>query len=178
MYKKEAIQIENVQRRATKLVKNIQHLSYSDRSRYLGLPSLQYRRLALLTIQTRYIAIKSLRKMRTPPEATSIKSTRSIVELILENTVYRKEQQTLGIVCPRKSNIVNWLKNQLNSNWKDLEIKFRPYIYKPEVTNGYDQSRRVAGANQPKCMTSTPGKCLLQLSRYPIPTGSLVGYDY
>jgi hypothetical protein len=32
MYKKEAIQIENVQRRATKLVKNIQHLSYSDRS--------------------------------------------------------------------------------------------------------------------------------------------------
>ena len=31
MYKKEAIQIESVQRRATKLVKNIQHLSYSDR---------------------------------------------------------------------------------------------------------------------------------------------------
>jgi hypothetical protein len=30
MYKKEAIQIESVQRRATKLVKNIQHLSYSD----------------------------------------------------------------------------------------------------------------------------------------------------
>ena len=29
MYKKEAIQIENVQRRATKLVKNIQHLSYT-----------------------------------------------------------------------------------------------------------------------------------------------------
>jgi hypothetical protein len=50
MHKKEAIQIENVQRRATKLVKNIQHLSYSDRSRYLGLPSLQYRRLELLTI--------------------------------------------------------------------------------------------------------------------------------
>jgi hypothetical protein len=38
MYKKEAIQIENVQRRATKLVKNIQHFSYSDRSRSLGLP--------------------------------------------------------------------------------------------------------------------------------------------
>jgi hypothetical protein len=28
---------------------------------------------------------------QTPPEATSIKSTRSIVELILENTVSRKE---------------------------------------------------------------------------------------
>jgi hypothetical protein len=31
--------------KCSKLVKNIQHLSYSDRSRYLGLPSLQYRRL-------------------------------------------------------------------------------------------------------------------------------------
>ena len=29
--------------------------------------------------------------MRTPPEATSIESTRSNVELILENTVSRKE---------------------------------------------------------------------------------------
>jgi hypothetical protein len=29
--------------------------------------------------------------MRTPPQATSIKSTRSIVELILENTVSGKE---------------------------------------------------------------------------------------
>jgi hypothetical protein len=29
--------------------------------------------------------------MRTPPEATGIKSTRSNVELILENTVSRKE---------------------------------------------------------------------------------------
>ena len=52
MYKKEAIQIENVQRRATKLVKNIQHLSYSDRSRYLGLPSLQYRRLRSDIVET------------------------------------------------------------------------------------------------------------------------------
>ena len=37
------------------------------------------------------IAIKSFRKMGTPPEATSIKSTRSNVELILENTVSLKE---------------------------------------------------------------------------------------
>jgi hypothetical protein len=47
IYKKEAIQIENVQRRATKLVKNIQHLSYTERLKYIRLPSLQvqYRRL-------------------------------------------------------------------------------------------------------------------------------------
>jgi hypothetical protein len=50
MYKKEAIQIGNVQRRATKLVKK--HLSYSDRWRYLGLPSLQYRRLRSDMVET------------------------------------------------------------------------------------------------------------------------------
>jgi hypothetical protein len=30
-----------------------------------------------------------------------------------------------------ESNTVNGFKNQLNSHWKDLEIKFRPDIYKP-----------------------------------------------
>ena len=52
IYKKEAIQIENVQRRATKLVKNISHLSYTERLKYLGLPSLQYRRLRADMVET------------------------------------------------------------------------------------------------------------------------------
>ena len=38
------IQIENVQRRATRLVTSLQHLSYPDRLRSLGLPTLEYRR--------------------------------------------------------------------------------------------------------------------------------------
>ena len=37
-------QVERVQRRATKLVKSIRHLSYPERLRCLGLPSLCYRR--------------------------------------------------------------------------------------------------------------------------------------
>ena len=36
MYKKEAIEIENVQKRATKPVKNIQHLSYTPYNRLSG----------------------------------------------------------------------------------------------------------------------------------------------
>ena len=41
IYKKEAMQIENVQRRATKLVNNIQHLSYTERLKYIGLSPLR-----------------------------------------------------------------------------------------------------------------------------------------
>ena len=54
LYKKEAIQIENVQRRATKLVKNISHLhvGYTERLKYFGLPSLQYRRLRADMLET------------------------------------------------------------------------------------------------------------------------------
>ena len=36
--------LENVQRRATRMVHNIRHLNYTERMKELGLPSLQYRR--------------------------------------------------------------------------------------------------------------------------------------
>ena len=43
LYKKDMIAIENVQRRATQLVTSIKHLSYQERLKKLGLPSLEYR---------------------------------------------------------------------------------------------------------------------------------------
>ena len=42
--KKDKIAVENVQRRATKLVRPCKYLSYPERLRKLGLPSLEYRR--------------------------------------------------------------------------------------------------------------------------------------
>ena len=44
MYEKDKIIIENVQRRATRVFKSVQHLSYPERLRMLGLLSLEYRR--------------------------------------------------------------------------------------------------------------------------------------
>ena len=41
---KDKIAIENVQKRATKLVKCVSRLPYSERLRALGLPTLEYRR--------------------------------------------------------------------------------------------------------------------------------------
>ena len=60
--KKEAILIENVQRRATRLVKDIQHLSYGDRLRNLGLPTLQYRRIRTDLVKT-YKTINNVDKV-------------------------------------------------------------------------------------------------------------------
>ena len=51
LYKKDAIAIENTQRRATKLINDIRNLSYTERLINLGLPSLEYRRIRADVIQ-------------------------------------------------------------------------------------------------------------------------------
>ena len=50
--KRQSVEIEKVQRRATKLVHKINHLQYYDRLKYLQLPSLKARRIRGDLIQT------------------------------------------------------------------------------------------------------------------------------
>ena len=45
IFKRQSIVLENVQRRATRMLPNLQYFSYEDRLRYLNLPSLKYRRI-------------------------------------------------------------------------------------------------------------------------------------
>ena len=44
IYKGQSVKIENVQRRATKLIPDLINLSYQERLKYLNIPSLKYRR--------------------------------------------------------------------------------------------------------------------------------------
>ena len=44
IYKKDKVILENVQRRATRLVKCVRNKSYQERFTFLGLPTLEYRR--------------------------------------------------------------------------------------------------------------------------------------
>ena len=50
-YKKESTKLENIQRRATKILPEMKNKSYTERLRSLGLPSLEYRRLRSDLIQ-------------------------------------------------------------------------------------------------------------------------------
>ena len=52
IYKKGAKQIENVQRRATRILPILRNLTYSKRLKHLGLPSLEYKRLRSDIIET------------------------------------------------------------------------------------------------------------------------------
>lgn len=47
-----------------------------------------------------------------------------------------------------ESKTVNMFKSQLNTHWKNFDIKFMPDIYGPEVTEN-KQLRRVSGASGP-----------------------------
>ena len=156
IYKKEAIQIENVHRRATKLVKNIQHLSYTERLKYLGLPSLQYRRLRANMVET-FKILNNIDKVQHkhifPISRTATTGHNQKIYKKNSRTNIRKYSFSQRIVdmwnsLPKQvieTKTVNTFKRQLNNHWKNLEIKFLPDVYRPEEETNL--SRRVQGAN-------------------------------
>ena len=115
IYKKEAIALENVQRRATRMLHSISHLSYVDRLKWLGLPTLQYRRLRADMVETFRIihGIDNINNRENifPISLTQTrghefklkKKTTCIVVQMSENSVSPKELSIDGI-----SSLLQW----------------------------------------------------------------------
>ena len=110
-YKKESTKLENVQRRATKILPEMKNKSYTEILRSLGLPSLEYRRLRSDVIQAfkihknidRLDEIKLFPKPSNPARLTTKDTVSNYishsVEQILENFVLHFESWKTGINC-------------------------------------------------------------------------------
>ena len=143
IYKKEAISLENVQRRATRLIPELRHLNYSDRLRKLGLPSLQYRRIRSDIVETYKIMNNIDKADKDTLFPQNISNTRGHKLKIYKRhcrTNIRKysfSQRVVDLwnslppeVVEAKS--VNSFKSKLNKHWKDFPLKFVPDCYRPE----------------------------------------------
>ncbi|KAK3107559.1 hypothetical protein FSP39_017306 [Pinctada imbricata] len=145
IYKKEAIGIENVQRRATKLIRSISHLTYPERLKTLGLPTLQYRRLRADMIQV-YRILKGVDTIQNHtnilPISNSITRGHSLkISKQYCRTNVRKfsfSQRIVDCWNALPDNVVNAtsvnsFKSQINKYWKDFNLKFVPDCYEPEA---------------------------------------------
>ena len=150
------MQIKNLQRRTTTLVKIIQHLSYTDRLKYLVLPSLQYRRLRAHMVETfkiLYNIDKVQHERIFPMSRTATRGHNQQIYTKNSRTNIRKYSFSQRIVdmwnsLPKQAietKTVNPFKGQLNNHWQNLEIQFSPDVYRSKVETNL--SRRFQGAN-------------------------------
>ena len=134
--KKDIFLIENVQSRATKLVKSIRNLSYEERMKRLGLPALRYRQARNDVIQVFKIMqrtdkldvntfFKMSTEMRTGGHSFKIVKQQNI-------TTQRANVFSQQVIIPWNSlptecvnsGILIKFKSSLNDAWKDQPLKF------------------------------------------------------
>ena len=127
---RDSILLENVQRRATKLVPSIAHLDYTDRLRTLKLPSLKYRRRRGDMIET-YKYMHNIYKVNPPPlgkdRNTNTRGHRFKLEKRRANRCARQKFYTMRVVN-EWNNLpeaivdapnINTFKNRLDKHWAD-----------------------------------------------------------
>ena len=143
MYKKDAIQIENVQRRATRLVKGLKEMSYPERLKILGLPTLEYRRDRADMVQVYKIlhgldkADKdSLFKMATYQQTRGhpLKLFKKRYRLRVRGHFFcNRVVDGWNELPPDVVNApsLNSFKSRLNKCWKGHPYKFDPWCYTP-----------------------------------------------
>lgn len=141
LYKKDKIAIENVQRRATKLLHSIRNLSYTERLLELGLPSLQYRRIRADMIEV-YKIMNGIDKCEKdqlftiqPYQRTrghNLKLYKRKFRLDIRKYSFSQRVVNQWNNLPESivtANSINQFKTRINTYWKDIEIKFQPDCY-------------------------------------------------
>ncbi|MCG8045675.1 MAG: reverse transcriptase family protein [Candidatus Thiodiazotropha endolucinida] len=145
-FKKDSIMIENVQRRATRLVRSLKGYSYSERLRKLGLPTLEYRRERADLIQVykilNNIDILDKDKLFTVVQRAtrghSFKLYKRRSRLVsrancFSNRVINSWNSLPETVVCAPS--VNAFKNRLNNHWRGHPYKFEAACYQAGQVN-------------------------------------------
>ena len=143
VYKKEIIQIENVQRRATRLVINLKHLTYPERLKTLGLPTLEYRRDRADMIQV-YKILNNIDKVDKDSlfKMSTYQATRGHSQKIYKQRYRLKirghffSNRIVDSWNDLPSEVVtapslNSFKSRLNKCWIGHPHKFDPWCYTP-----------------------------------------------
>ena len=141
-FKKHAIQIENVQRRATRMLKDLRGLPYWDRLVQLGLPTLEYRRARADVIQV-YKLINRLDLMVTELVTTRENTTTrghnlklskpSAARLNIRKNAFKYRVVNEWNSLPNtviEAKTLNSFKARLNNHWK-ISNKFNANCYRP-----------------------------------------------
>ena len=158
VFKKDRIAIENVQRRATKLVRCISHLPYSERLRALGLPSLEYRRERADVIQV-YKILHDIDKVDknklftlsgyTATRSHSLKLFKRRSRLKIRANSFSNRVVDAWNSLPEQvvqAPSLNCFKSRLNNWWKNHPAKFNPSCYIPgQATRIYTNYQNASG---------------------------------
>ena len=146
LYKKDKIAIENVQRRAIRLVNCLKHMDYSERLKALGLPTLEYRRERADMVEV-YKILHDIDKVdkSKPFTLSSYTSTRGHT-LKLSKRRSRRLSIRTGMFSNRVVEVWNSLpetvvmapslnsfKHRLNKAWKNHPSKFCAQCYIPGI---------------------------------------------
>ena len=134
-YRKDIIIIENVQRRATRLVKGLKDFSYEDRLKVLGLPTLHYRRDRTDIIQLYKIMNKMDHVSLNNVQLSNTDRTRGHDKKLVKNQCFSRanlNRYSNRVINPWNdlpqnvvsSKTLNSFKSSLNSAWKNKDNKF------------------------------------------------------
>ena len=153
--KKYRIVIENVQRRAARLVRSRNNLSYPERLRTLGMPTLEYRRLRADIVQVYKILndIDKVDRTKLFPLVSYSRTRGHPIQLYKEKPRLNVRANSFSnrVVNTRKhpENVVmapslNAFKGRLNKHWSRHPSQFTATCYEPGPTTGYIRDYRNA----------------------------------